>query len=71
MSPLAGEIRLQSDHDLARDNRTACFWQANVNQQNHMTSTFAAAMAKLVVLGQNEKSASLLMLHTTLANWAI
>ncbi|VDC04945.1 unnamed protein product [Peniophora sp. CBMAI 1063] len=56
MSPLRGEIRLQSDHDFARDSRTSCFWQANVNQQNHMTSTFAAAMAKLVVLGQNERS---------------
>ena len=55
MSPLRGEIRLQSDHDFARDSRTSCFWQANVNQQNHMASTFAAAMAKLVVLGQNER----------------
>ncbi|KZV72551.1 class II peroxidase [Peniophora sp. CONT] len=55
MSPLRGEIRLQSDSDFARDERTSCFWQANVNQQNHMTSTFAAAMAKLVVLGQNAK----------------
>ncbi|VDB84571.1 unnamed protein product [Peniophora sp. CBMAI 1063] len=56
MSPLAGEIRLQSDHDFARDSRTACAWQANVNQQTHMANAFAAAMAKLVVLGQNEKS---------------
>ncbi|KAI0312758.1 manganese peroxidase 2 [Amylostereum chailletii] len=52
-SPLAGEIRLQSDNDLARDSRTACFWQSNVNQQDHMTSTFKAAMAKLAVLGQD------------------
>ena len=52
-SPLRGEIRLQSDHDFARDSRTACFWQANANQQNHMTSTFAAAMAKLNILGQD------------------
>ena len=26
-SPMRGEIRLQSDHDLARDDRTSCFWQ--------------------------------------------
>ena len=53
MSPLRGEIRLQSDHLFARDSRTNCFWQANVNQQAHMTSTFTAAMAKLNVLGQD------------------
>ena len=52
MSPLRGEIRLQSDHLFARDSRTNCFFQANTNQP-HMASTFAAAMAKLVVLGQN------------------
>ena len=26
-SALMGEIRLQSDHDIARDRRTACVWQ--------------------------------------------
>ena len=26
-SPMQGEIRLQSDHDIARDRRTACVWQ--------------------------------------------
>ncbi|KAI0063642.1 manganese peroxidase 2 [Artomyces pyxidatus] len=52
-SPLRGEMRLQSDHDLARDSRTACLWQANVNQQAHMASTFKAAMAKLAVLGHD------------------
>ncbi|KAI0311708.1 manganese peroxidase 1 precursor [Amylostereum chailletii] len=54
-SPLAGEIRLQSDAELARDSRTACLWQANVNQQAHMTSSFKAAMAKLAVLGHNAR----------------
>ena len=29
-SPLAGELRLQSDNDLARDSRTACAWQSFV-----------------------------------------
>ena len=31
-SPLAGELRLQSDSELARDSRTACLWQANVSE---------------------------------------
>ncbi|THH17331.1 hypothetical protein EW146_g3443 [Bondarzewia mesenterica] len=53
-SPLMGEMRLQSDSELARDSRTACLWQANVNQQAHMTSNFAAAMAKLAVVGQDK-----------------
>jgi len=52
-SPLKGEIRLQSDSSFARDSRTACFWQANVNNQAHMTSSFAAAYAKLQVMGQD------------------
>ncbi|ETW76658.1 manganese peroxidase [Heterobasidion irregulare TC 32-1] len=52
-SPLAGELRLQSDSELARDSRTACLWQANVNQLEHMTTAFKAAMAKLAVLGQD------------------
>ena len=55
-SPLAGEMRLQSDSELARDSRTACLWQANVNNQAHMMSSFAAAMAKLAVLGQDTSS---------------
>ena len=59
MSPLHGEIRLQSDSELARDPRTACLWQANVNNQQHMMSSFASAMAKLAVLGQNTVGLSL------------
>ncbi|KAH9083667.1 heme peroxidase [Lactarius deliciosus] len=55
-SPLRGEMRLQSDFAIARDPRTACLWQANVNQEGHMTSAFAAAMAKLSVLGQNPRN---------------
>lgn len=31
-SPLGGEIRLQSDADLARDSRTACEWQSFVSE---------------------------------------
>nr|BAA33449.1 manganese peroxidase [Pleurotus ostreatus] len=52
-SPLAGEIRIQSDHDLARDSRTACEWQSFVNNQAKLQSAFKAAMDKLATLGQD------------------
>jgi len=53
-SPLPGEIRLQSDHDLARDSRTACAWQSFANNQSKMQTEFKAAMLKLSLLGQNK-----------------
>ncbi|KAF9473272.1 manganese peroxidase 1 [Pholiota conissans] len=53
LSPLAGEMRLQSDFVLSQDPRTACFWQAMVNKR--MTTQFKAAMAKLQTLGQNTR----------------
>ncbi|PPQ64887.1 hypothetical protein CVT26_002605 [Gymnopilus dilepis] len=52
LSPLHGEMRLQSDFLIARDPRTACFWQEKINNQALMVSEFKAAMAKLQVLGQ-------------------
>ncbi|KAJ7483726.1 manganese peroxidase 1 [Mycena galericulata] len=52
-SPLAGELRLQSDSDFARDSRTSCLWQANVNQQAFMATQFQQAFAKMQVLGQD------------------
>ncbi|THH31802.1 hypothetical protein EUX98_g2375 [Antrodiella citrinella] len=52
-SPLRGEIRLQSDSELARDSRTACEWQSFVNNQAKLQSAFKAAMAKLSILGHN------------------
>ncbi|OCH92793.1 manganese peroxidase precursor [Obba rivulosa] len=52
-SPYPGEIRLQSDHTLARDSRTACFWQALANDQAQIQAQFKAAMAKLAVVGQD------------------
>ncbi|KAI0081217.1 manganese peroxidase 1 precursor [Panus rudis PR-1116 ss-1] len=52
-SPLRGEIRLQSDSELARDSRTACEWQSMVNNQQKMMNNFKAAMLKLSVLGQD------------------
>ncbi|GJE86712.1 manganese peroxidase isoform 4 [Phanerochaete sordida] len=51
-----GEMRLQSDFALARDPRTACFWQAFVNEQELMAASFRAGMAKLAVLGHNRNS---------------
>nr|AGS19355.1 manganese peroxidase [Cerrena unicolor]AGS19356.1 manganese peroxidase [Cerrena unicolor] len=52
-SPLKGEIRLQSDHDIARDSRTACEWQSFVDNQTKLQNAFKAAMAKLAVTGQD------------------
>jgi len=48
-----GELRLQSDFALARDERTACFWQGFVNQQEFMASSFQSAFQKMAVLGSN------------------
>ncbi|KAA1474285.1 manganese peroxidase 1 [Dentipellis sp. KUC8613] len=52
-SPLKGELRLQSDSELARDSRTACLWQGFVNEQTKMQTAFQSAMAKLAVVGHN------------------
>ncbi|KDR78109.1 hypothetical protein GALMADRAFT_138251 [Galerina marginata CBS 339.88] len=52
LSPLHGEMRLQSDFAISQDPRTACFWQAMINNQQLMMAEFKAAMAKLQVLGQ-------------------
>ncbi|KAH9848375.1 manganese peroxidase 2 [Lenzites betulinus] len=52
-SPLHGELRLQSDSELARDSRTACEWQSFVNNQAKLQSAFKAAFAKMTVLGSN------------------
>ncbi|KZV88636.1 manganese peroxidase [Exidia glandulosa HHB12029] len=52
-SPMPGEFRLQSDHEFARDSRTACTWQTFALNQALMAQKFAQAMAKLSLLGQN------------------
>ncbi|KAK0212397.1 manganese peroxidase 1 precursor [Desarmillaria ectypa] len=52
-SPLAGEIRIQSDASLSTDSRTACDWQSFANNQAKMQTDFKAAMLKLSVLGQD------------------
>jgi manganese peroxidase len=49
-------MRLQSDFALARDPRTACFWQGFVNEQEFMMSSFKAAMSKLAILGHNRNN---------------
>ncbi|KAJ3479165.1 hypothetical protein NLI96_g9256 [Meripilus lineatus] len=53
-SPLHGEMRLQSDFELARDSRTACEWQSFVNNQRKLTNRFQAVMLKLSLLGHNQ-----------------
>ncbi|KAI0374001.1 manganase peroxidase [Pilatotrama ljubarskyi] len=53
-SPLRGELRLQSDSELARDSRTACEWQSFVNNQAKLQSAFKAAFRKMTVLGHDE-----------------
>ncbi|KZV98520.1 heme peroxidase [Exidia glandulosa HHB12029] len=53
-SPLPGEFRLLSDRLFARDNRTACDWQANALSQSAMSSNFKTAFTKLSLLGQTQ-----------------
>jgi manganese peroxidase len=38
--PEEGEMRLQSDFAISRDQRTACFWQEMVDNQQHMVDSF-------------------------------
>ena len=53
MSPLKGEIRLQTDHLFARDSRTACEWQSFVNNQPKIQGRFHDAFHDLSLLGHN------------------
>ncbi|KAF5370754.1 hypothetical protein D9758_002111 [Tetrapyrgos nigripes] len=53
-SPLRGEIRLQSDSELARDSKTACEWQSFVGNQAKLQSAFKAAMLKMSILGHRQ-----------------
>jgi cytochrome c peroxidase len=47
-----GTIRLQSDFELARDSRTACFWQDFALNHQLMIEKFSAAFFKMGLLGQ-------------------
>ncbi|KAE9403094.1 manganese peroxidase [Gymnopus androsaceus JB14] len=51
----SGELRLQSDFLLARDNRTACFWQGMINQEELMASKFQEAMSRMAIIGHNRE----------------
>jgi len=48
-----GEMRLESDHNFARNSLTACTFQGFVNQQTLMQQKFAAAFLKLGLVGIN------------------
>ncbi|KAF4564574.1 Versatile peroxidase vpl2 [Pleurotus pulmonarius] len=52
LSPIPGEIRIQSDFLLARDRRTACRWQSFIANERLMISRFEKVMSKLATLGQ-------------------
>ncbi|KAF7336170.1 Peroxidase [Mycena venus] len=52
-SALAGEMRLQSDHLMARDPATNCAWQSFAGQQAKMQTAFASAFNRLAIIGHN------------------
>nr|VWO96432.1 Peroxidase (EC [Ganoderma boninense] len=52
-SPLKGELRLQSDHLLARDSRTSCEWQSFVNNQPKIQARFHDAFHDLSLVGHD------------------
>ncbi|KAF8910802.1 manganese peroxidase 1 precursor [Mucidula mucida] len=53
-SAIAGELRLQSDNDFARDNQTSCEWQSFMTDHTKLQNDFKAAMLKLSLLGANQ-----------------
>ncbi|KAH8103021.1 prepropeptide lignin peroxidase [Cristinia sonorae] len=53
-SAVRGEMRLQSDHLLARHNRTACEWQSFVNNPQKLHDRFIDAWLKISLLGQDQ-----------------
>ncbi|KAH8107942.1 manganese peroxidase 1 precursor [Cristinia sonorae] len=55
-SPLAGEMRLESDQLLARDSRTACEWQSFVNNQAKLQNRFIDVMQKMSLLGHDQST---------------
>ncbi|KAH9851607.1 hypothetical protein C2E23DRAFT_829887, partial [Lenzites betulinus] len=46
-------IRLQSDHTIARDSRTACEWQSFVDNQPKAQAMFQFVFHDLSIFGQN------------------
>lgn len=53
LSPLKGEMRLQSDHVIARDSRSACEWQSFATDHDKLTNRFQFVLETLANLGQD------------------
>ncbi|KAK0195899.1 manganese dependent peroxidase 1 [Armillaria mellea] len=53
-SPIEGEMRLQSDAEIARDFRTACEWQSLMTDHAKLQRVFKDAMLKLSILGHSQ-----------------
>ncbi|KAJ7471781.1 putative versatile peroxidase [Mycena latifolia] len=53
MSGVAGEMRLQSDHLMARDSATSCIWQSFAGNLPAVHTAFAEAFNKLAIVGHN------------------
>ncbi|KAF7357220.1 Peroxidase [Mycena sanguinolenta] len=53
MSAVEGEMRLQSDHLLARDSSTNCIWQSFAGNLPAVQSAFKTAFLKLSTIGHN------------------
>ncbi|KAJ7067436.1 putative versatile peroxidase [Mycena amicta] len=53
MSALAGELRLQSDHLMARDSATNCAWQSFAGNLAKTQSAFTTAFNKMAIIGHN------------------
>ncbi|KAJ7756306.1 putative versatile peroxidase [Mycena metata] len=55
-SAVAGEMRLLSDHLIARDSATNCAWQSFAGNQAGMQSAFAKAFNKMAIIGHSASS---------------
>jgi hypothetical protein len=53
LSPLKGEFRLQSDHTIARDSRTACEWQSFGTDQAKLQNRFQFIFEAMGQLGHD------------------
>ncbi|KAJ6450104.1 putative versatile peroxidase [Mycena sanguinolenta] len=52
-SAVAGEMRLQSDHLMARDSTTSCAWQSFAGNLARTQSAFKSAFDKMAIIGHN------------------
>lgn len=52
-SPLKGEMRLQSDHLIARDSRTACGWKSFATDQAKLQDRFQFVLETFAMVGQD------------------